>query len=391
MQRLTSVDVMRGLAIIFMVLCHFPIFLSPLDESSPWLYFFSNHIVGDFAAPFFLFLSGFSQVLAGDKGSVKDSIMLPKPIRRGLIIFVVGLLFSISMHGLEAIFEWDILPLIGISTIVLYFLRGASVRTIVFIAFAVVAATPVLRGHSGWLSYWGNKLTEVPGIASIRPGVLLDPIDKFTPPSGLVGTLNGFFLVGYFPIFPWIGFPLLGYALGKIILAKKEVARLMPIFLLGLFFSALGLGLPLLGSYLWPSSAAENAIQGYVGPLAFYPLTPAIFSLQLGFALNLFSALRRYFDRGLGISNEWWLNYFRRLSRYSLTVYVFHHAVIFWSLGLFKRISGVDLLEKAMPTEMAFVSGLLLLTALGPILYFWDQKKSTFSLEWCLARLLTTA
>ena len=46
MQRVDSVDVLRGLALIGMVLCHYPIFLSNGAGADGMAYFLANHLLG---------------------------------------------------------------------------------------------------------------------------------------------------------------------------------------------------------------------------------------------------------------------------------------------------------------------------------------------------------
>jgi hypothetical protein len=46
LQRNDSVDVLRALALIGMVICHYPIFLSSGEGKDAMLYFFSNHLMG---------------------------------------------------------------------------------------------------------------------------------------------------------------------------------------------------------------------------------------------------------------------------------------------------------------------------------------------------------
>ena len=74
MQRVDSVDVLRALALIGMVICHYPIFLSSGAGSDAMLYFFSNHLLGgDCGASWFVFLVGLSQVLSIKKrGTAQD-------------------------------------------------------------------------------------------------------------------------------------------------------------------------------------------------------------------------------------------------------------------------------------------------------------------------------
>ncbi len=45
MQRLDSVDVLRALALVGMVICHYPIFLSSGEVADALMYFLANHVL----------------------------------------------------------------------------------------------------------------------------------------------------------------------------------------------------------------------------------------------------------------------------------------------------------------------------------------------------------
>ena len=124
MKRLDSVDVMRALALIGMVICHYPIFLSRGDGADAMLYFLTNHLLGgDFAASWFVFLVGVSQVLSAQKQRAGQPANASLAIIRGAVIFAIGLLFLLIVQGSEELWDWDILTFIGAMTIALLYCR----------------------------------------------------------------------------------------------------------------------------------------------------------------------------------------------------------------------------------------------------------------------------
>jgi len=391
MKRLDSVDVMRALAIIFMVVCHFQIFLSPLEPDHKWLYFFSNHIVGDLAAPFFLFLSGLSQVLsiqkrAGMVQPVHEPLWRDRTLKRGAAVFLVGILFSISIHGPGAAFEWDVLTLIGASMVALRVVRGAGPKLLVFFAVGVVVLSPVLRSYGGYIEPWGGVLNPVAGITDLFPAIMFDPAAEYSAGRSFFEVLNGFFIGGYFPLFPWLAFPLAGFAVGKAMAVGTAGALLrMLLAAKGVLFLAVGLVLAAFGA----ARGGGDLIGGFVTALGFYPATVSMWCVQMGLTLLVFVFLTTVCD-GREATGGVWILFFRLFSRYSLTVYVLHHMVIFYPLYVAGALHG-DLKmyhAGAIGVWAAFLLSLLFLALMVPVLGLWDKRGGKYSLEWCLARLV---
>ena len=156
MKRLDSVDVMRALALVGMVICHYPIFLSKGEGADAMLYFLSNHMLGDFGAAWFLFLVGISQVLSAKKQRADQPANTRLPIIRGGVIFVIGLLFLLIVQGPEELWDWDILTLIGTMTIVLLYCRGLPSSTL--LAFCVAVLFELRRA---WSAVWSQFAPRV--------------------------------------------------------------------------------------------------------------------------------------------------------------------------------------------------------------------------------------
>ncbi|PKN95885.1 MAG: hypothetical protein CVU43_23565 [Chloroflexi bacterium HGW-Chloroflexi-5] len=393
MKRIDSIDVLRALAIIFMVLCHFPVNLSPVDGQYPWVYFFSNHIIGDFAAAIFLVLVGVSQVLSSSKtGYVPISAQFWKDraIRRGVLIFVIGLIFSMLMRGWEAIFEWDILTLIGASLIVIRLLGRLPAFGFLLVGLIFISPSPFLREYSQYLQHWGNSMTTVPGINEILPGILYDPSGEYAPTWSIQEIVEGFFVEGYFPIFPWLFFPLFGVFLGKASFMQSQEkspdTRLHIVFMI-----AGGFALSIIGTVISFAARTKpplSVVNEYISPFSFYPSTLSMQLLQLGMVLILFGILRACYDRGARESV--WLTYCRRLSRYSLTVYVLHHAVMLWPMWLIGGIAEGpwdQFYAQAINEPLALSLSILVMILLGPALGVWDRVQGKFSLEWWLTKL----
>jgi uncharacterized membrane protein len=121
-ERILSIDVMRGFALICMVLVHFMIFYGNAGAANTWPFFILNHGLGDWGAACFLMMMGMSQVFSGEKHKEEGNLILFKrALIRGCFIFMAGIIMLALAWGPYQIWQWDILTLIGFATIMLFF------------------------------------------------------------------------------------------------------------------------------------------------------------------------------------------------------------------------------------------------------------------------------
>jgi uncharacterized membrane protein len=216
MQRLGSVDVLRALALIGMVICHYPIFLSSGEGQDAMVYFLANHLLGgDFAASWFVFLVGVSQVLSAKKRVGEQEKNVQRVVIRGTAIFIIGLLFLLIVQGYGELWVWDILTFIGAMTIILLPCRGARSWILLLFCAAVLFATPWLRSFTDLASYYGGKFEPVDWITDYFPNILFDPAKDYEGAPTVLENIKGFFLIGQFPILPWIIYPIVGFVIGR--------------------------------------------------------------------------------------------------------------------------------------------------------------------------------
>lgn len=384
-ERLDSIDILRAFAIIFMILCHFPIFLSSGTGPNNFLYFFSNHLIGDFAAPLFLVLVGISQALAATKKS-RELLFL-----RGVVIFLFGMILSVILHHKANLFDWDILPLIGFSIVTLVFCSRQSNSALLIIAFLIIIISPYFRQHSDYLHFWGDQI-ESPQFLSklgIYKKILFDPVADYSPEFLARSIFKGFFFNGYFPIFPWLSFPLVGYVIGRKII-RREIEKLLSTFSLqAVGFLLLGFGVAFISVYLNQSNPIANNLSSF----SFYPDSFSLILVQFGVVLALFSTVNLYFKNNkanLEISRQNILvDYLRLISRYSLSIYVIHQLIIFWGIKIADSINGnrISYYENCFSTPAAFGLGLLFLFLLYPALRMWRKFNGKYCFEWFLQKI----
>ncbi|MBF0217811.1 MAG: DUF1624 domain-containing protein [Candidatus Omnitrophica bacterium] len=386
-KRYDSIDVMRAIAIISMVICHFVIYLSSVNGAYPWLYLFANHIVGDFAAPIFVFLVGVSQAVSlgkrPDGGKFFDRAGV-RVIKRGLFIMAISFVFSVMTYGPAYVFEWDVLPFIGFSLIVLFLTRKVPVWGLLIAAFLSVIAAPGLRAWSGYSAFWGD-IANVPGIQDVLPGFLLDPLTEYEADFVFGNIVKGFFFNGYFPVFPWIAFPLVGYVIGKTNLAGEKIGWFdAKASVLGLLLAVQGLA----AAYYASERGLNDVISGFIAPLSFYPDSTTLLSVQLGVCFLLFSFCRAIFDKAP--KDNIITGYCRLLSKYSLTIYVFHYIVILWPVWIMGAIKGDIKIyyQNAVSVPIALLSAVILLLLFKPVFWRWNKNEGKYSLEWILSKVV---
>jgi uncharacterized membrane protein len=212
--RLNSIDLLRGIVMVIMALDHVRDFFHKeaftddpmnLATTTPWLYF--TRWITHFCAPVFVFLSGTSAFLMGQK---RTKAQLSKfLITRGLwLVFVELFIITLgwTFDPLYHLFILQVIWAIGLSMIILGIL--------VLFPFQVVLAF-------GLLVVFGHNLLDYPEAArNGNVGLFWDFVHhgffKYYP----LDNSHGVMLV--YAFLPWTGLMALGYCFG--VLFKQNVA-----------------------------------------------------------------------------------------------------------------------------------------------------------------------
>ena len=386
-QRIDSVDVLRALALIGMVICHYPIFLSSGEGRDAMLYFFSNHLLGgDCAASWFVFLVGLSQVLSIKKRDTAQDKNVSRVIIRGMAIFVIGLLFLLVIQGYEELWDWDILTFIGATTIILLLCRKAPSWGLILFCSVVFFITPWLRSFIDIAPFYGGKFESVKWISDFIPNFIFDPVKDYDGGKTVLDNVIGFFLIGQFPLLPWIIFPVTGFVIGRRMTQNLLAADSPFILMIGMMFTFMGLFTAYAGSIKSGFSVAND----YITPLSFYPISFSLIMFLIGVVLILFIFLWHIYDANPDNTPPpgMFLIYCRQISKYSLTIYVSHFALFFIPLRIIKLTTGTYYLRDFVSTPVAFALAVLLLILYYPLLKLWDKAGGKYSFEWLLAKLL---
>jgi uncharacterized membrane protein len=204
--RISSIDLLRGVVMIIMVLDHARDYFhadayvyDPLDLSKTNTVLFFTRWITHFCAPVFVFLAGTSAFLVGRRKGIPglSSFLLT----RGLWLILLELTvvnfawffnFRFSFIALQVIWA------IGFSMVVLSLLVRLPLKAIFIIGLILVCGHNLLDS------------THFPGtgIGSFLWSVLHDP--AFFP----LGGERGVFVA--YPVIPWVGTMALGYCLGAL-------------------------------------------------------------------------------------------------------------------------------------------------------------------------------
>lgn len=191
--RIWELDALRGVCILCVIVVHFLFdlsFFGGLDLTLPAWYVF----IQEYGGAIFVVLSGVCVTLGS------------KSVRRGLIVFACGMLitavtygmYRLGMSGADVVVKFGVLHLLGVCMLVY-----PAFKKLPPAALAVLGLLIAVTGYA------------------IR-GVVVP--QRWLFPLGL--TYEGFTSSDYFPLFPQLGYFLIGAAIGKT--AYREKRTLLP-------------------------------------------------------------------------------------------------------------------------------------------------------------------
>jgi uncharacterized membrane protein len=356
--RQASIDVLRATAIVLMVVVHFVENLSGW-HGQPGSVFTGVHgmwwLPTGFAAPAFTFLAGVSYRFWLDaqrqRGRPADALA-KATVRRGLFLIGLGFAFNVLVWLPEDIFNWDILTLIGCALLALEALRRAADGVLLLAATASVAVAPAMRIVCDYPSYWTGGFFDY----------------EFTVADVVLGWL----VTGYFPVFPWLAYPLAGFALAPGLLLNEPAQQPARGFLMGLGLMA---GAAILVA-AWP--ALPTAVTGgATAAWTMFPASTAYVSGTLGCMIAALAVLHRLLD-GDPARCRWLVAWAGPLSRHSLSIYLLHHVAHVWPLWAAGLIAGGDasaFWQVAMPPAASLALALAFLLAAAVVCRWADGRR----------------
>jgi uncharacterized membrane protein len=278
--RIAVIDVMRGLVMLIMLFDHVreTVFLhhqvgDPMDAASVDPALFFTRLAAHICAPMFVFLTGLSAWLYAHPAAGPRSAA-GFLFKRGLLLVVLELVFvNVAWSGAfpPAVLYLQVIWVIGLAMMALAVLHQLPLTLLAVLGVAIIAGQHLLAGLHAQEGSAGYYLLTV----LLQRGYLVaDGAMKIK--------------VSY-PLLPWIGVILLGYAAGPLYARQlSAVARRRWLLALGagsLLLLAVLRGLNLYGETL-PWVAGETALRTAMSVLNFTKYPPSLdfllFTLGLG-------------------------------------------------------------------------------------------------------------
>lgn len=280
MDRIRSVDILRGFVMILMALDHVRDFWAPSplpeDMDEPGLALFMTRWVTHFCAPVFVFLAGTSAFLYQRNTACSDRHLSWFLFTRGAWLVVV----EMTIVGLG----WGT-PFAGFSFLQVIWAIGMSMIVLSVLVYLPVALTAAI----GLLMILGHNLLDGINAAAMEPG-FFQALWMFLHDGGFLPAGSWGFWIAY-PLIPWIGVMAVGFAFGKL-LQQPRVERDRTLVLLGSLLIIAWLVLRTFNIYGDPvawSAVEGNASQSFINFLNAekYPPSLIFLLMTLGPALLL--------------------------------------------------------------------------------------------------------
>jgi uncharacterized membrane protein len=342
--RVQSIDLLRGLVMIIMALDHVRDYFNadaflydPTDLTKTNAGLFFTRWITHFCAPAFMFLSGTSAFLVGQrKGKRALSTFL---LTRGLWLIFLELtvvnfawFFNASFPMITFLVIWAL----GVSMIALALLIWLPLRVILFISVLMIAGHNLLdgvtvEGNGGAALAW-SFLHQMQGF----------PFDKRT------------IFIAY-PIIPWIGVMSLGYCLGQLYVKEDDARKRKKILLWsGIISIVLFVVIRYTNVYGDPSPWSVQPTTGF-SVLSFlkttkYPPSLLYLLMTLGPSLIFLALTER--------SSGWLSDKIKTIGRVPMFYYLVHIYVIHLAAMLAAQLTGFGWRSFILETWISFDSRL---------------------------------
>jgi len=219
MGRIDSVDLLRGIVMVIMLLDHTRDFahadglrFDAADMSRTWPMLFLTRWITHFCAPIFVFLAGtgvYLQLLRGKSKRDLTRFLMTRGLWLIVLEFTVvraGVFFTLDYQSLFGFMQ--VIWVIGVSMIILGGLIHLPLRVVAWIGIAMILGHNLLDGIT--VQGWRGPGTPIPGFVGslwiiLHQGGLIFPFGFPGPP-----------VIVLYALIPWIGVMAAGYAFGAV-------------------------------------------------------------------------------------------------------------------------------------------------------------------------------
>lgn len=225
-QRVDSVDLLRGLVMVIMLLDHTreyvhadAVHFSPTDLTKTSVLLFFTRWITHLCAPTFVFLAGTSiylQRMRGKSPAELSKFLLTRGLWLILLEFTV-VRFSMLFNFDYSFFGFaEVIWVFGVSMIVLAALVHLPVRVVGVLGIAMIAFHNMLDGI---------KVSPAVSMASTPAPDILQKLWLFLHQPGVVPLFGDSKLFVAYPLIPWVGVMAAGYWLGVVYMWEAERRR----------------------------------------------------------------------------------------------------------------------------------------------------------------------
>jgi uncharacterized membrane protein len=379
--RIESIDILRGIVMVIMALDHVRDFFHDtawtddplnLETTTPALFF--TRWITHFCAPIFVFLSGTSIYLQGQRKN-------PNELFKFLITRGLWLIFAeVTIVNLATTFDFrynfvilQVIWTIGISMVILAFLQKYSYKLILILGIIIVL------GH--------NLLDAIERAPGFKAGFWWDLLHHSQ--FAIYPISNTRVLAILYPFVPWLGLMLLGYCFGIFFTSKYTIAQRKSLFTkmgLGVLLFFVALRFSNLYGDPFPWAKQDTAIKTLLSFIKIHKYPPSLLymSVTIGTAilvLPLFEKMKNGFT-----------NIMRTFGRVAFFYYIIHWYILHTVVFTYFYMKGHDYhfaveLSKSIPfmyvvpadglaLEYVYLIWICLIICLYPICKWYDQYKT---------------
>lgn len=215
-KRIDSIDILRGIIMVIMALDHVRDFFhndamlhDPTDPRTTTPVLFFTRFITHYCAPVFVLLAGTSAFLYGRKKTKGElSVFL---LKRGLWLAVLELVVVNLLFGFDPLYHFIGLQVIWVTAVSMLILAACIYLPLqaIFITGLILVA-----GHNLLDGYNENRMGVTP---SLWWSLLHQ--QSFRPYAG------GRFFGVLYPLIPWPGIMMLGYAMGALFVPDYDAAK----------------------------------------------------------------------------------------------------------------------------------------------------------------------
>ncbi len=285
--RESTLDMMRGLAILTMVIGHLVVAVGDIPCFKPLL------IAGGLAPVLFVFISGYLVCYLRENKHYGAGYFLV----RGVLLILIGALVDVFIWQIIPFMTVDILYFIGLSLPLVYWLTDAPVPIRVGLLLVIILGTPLLQHWLGYAPYPTELyLNRTPTVEATYTYAIY----------------KHYLVDGWFPLFPWLGISLAG---GLFYWVRTRYNEFFHRWIAGGSAMLIVLGLVV----WWPVPSGLPLRLQYGG--IFMPPGPGYLITSLGLVTGLFWLIQKFtLYRSLNLIGE--------IGKSSLLFYILHLTLI---------------------------------------------------------------